>query len=222
MCVSTGHIPYILLSTTHLPDCLEVHHSCNTHREWKTPRLQHRLYCAQTHKLPSMKQLETFTKNKTQMHPTLPNNGIAQNTLTRDGWFLKQLRQKSGSAVNTSRCLNINTETQKTWKNKECDTSKSSRFSIPNLKYMEVDETPNEQLKRLLSKRDELKENTRNNWAEIIKDLSKKFNEEVRFLKRNHGNLGSEKKSNKEVGLKYHKQTMWKREFWSLRIRFTN
>lgn len=161
-------------------------------------------------------------KKQNPMHPTLPNNGIDQNTLTRDGWFLKQLRQKSGSTVNTSRCLNINTETQKTWKNKECDTSKSSWFSIPNLKYMEVDETPNEQLKRLLSKRDELKENTRNNWAKITKDLSKKFNEEICFLKRNHGNLGSEKKSNKEFGLKYHKQTMWKREFWSLRIRFTN
>lgn len=144
-------------------------------------------------------------KKKKPMHPALPNNGIAQNTLTRDGWFLKQLRQKSGSMVNPSRCLNINTETQETWKNKKCDSSKSSRFSIPNLKYMEVDEMPNEQLKRLFSKRDELKENTRKSWAEIIKDLSKNFNEEVRFLKRNYGNLGSEKKSNKELSLKYHK-----------------
>lgn len=162
------------------------------------------------------------TSQQNPMLPTLPNNRIAQNTLTRDGWFLKQLRHKSGNAMNPSRCSNINIETQETWKNKECASSKSSRFSILNLKYMEVDETPNEQLKRLLSKRYELKGNTRNNWVEIIKDLSKKFNEEVRFLKRNHANLGSEKKSNKELALKYHKQTMWKREFWGLRIRLTN
>lgn len=59
---SKGHTPSTPPSTKYLPDSLEIPHSCDTRREWKTPRLQHRMHwnCVQIHKLPSMKQQENL------------------------------------------------------------------------------------------------------------------------------------------------------------------
>lgn len=137
---------------------------------------------------------KTLQQNPVGMHSTLPNNLTAQNTLTRDGCFLTWLRHKSGRVQrNAQRPTQKHNQQART---KQRGSSKRSRFSIANLDYLEVEETPNKQLKGLLSKRHELQENTENSWIAIIKDVSEKSNEEV-LLKKNHGNLGSEKKSNK-------------------------
>jgi hypothetical protein len=52
------------------------------------------------------------------MPSILPNNLTAQKPLTREGWFLKQLRYNSGKPMHPNRCSNLNIETQAIGKNK--------------------------------------------------------------------------------------------------------
>lgn len=97
--ISEG-IPHMLHCHNASVWSIEVPHSCETYRESSTPKFWHFVKYTNHHKKVTGKW---YYKIQLEIYPALHKHLLSQNTLPREGCFLKRLSHKSGRFIHPQR-----------------------------------------------------------------------------------------------------------------------